>query len=87
MNSEEKIELILNWAKAHPRFDVSYVWSVKDGLEKWGKLTPAQDQALSNIIRKWKIENAEDDEWPETREDMPDERGISLKEILRSDYD
>ena len=44
------IERVLDWAADHDWFDTSFVESLQEGLEKWGRLTPRQLEALENII-------------------------------------
>ena len=44
------IERVLDWAADHDWFDTSFVESLQESLEKWGRLTPRQLEALENII-------------------------------------
>lgn len=55
--SEDKIEGILSWARDHTDvdFDTSFVEDMDDRLEEYGELTEGQDEALSNIIRSFRI--------------------------------
>lgn len=55
MEPEEKIELILDWAKSHSSFDTEFVESVLEYFEEHYELTDAQDAALDNIIEKFGI--------------------------------
>lgn len=55
MDSQEKITLIINWSEAnkHKKFDTTHVYNLQEKLDMFGKLTPAQDRSLENIIVKW----------------------------------
>ena len=44
------IERVLDWAADHDWFDTSFVESLQESLEKWGRLTPRQLEALESII-------------------------------------
>ena len=44
------IERVLDWAADHDWFDTSFIESLQEGLEKWGRLTPRQLAALENTI-------------------------------------
>ena len=44
------IERVLDWAVDHDWFDTSFVESLREGLEKWGRLTSRQLGALENTI-------------------------------------
>ncbi len=50
-----RINVVLEWAKTKPDFNVSFVNSLKSSCERNGKLTDKQKIALENIITKWKI--------------------------------
>ena len=49
------IERVLDWAADHDWFDTSFVESLQESLEKWGRLTPRQLEALENIIDRLDI--------------------------------
>lgn len=51
----EKIDAILNWARSKPNFDTEFVESVENQLNERGDLTSAQEEALDNIIEKFRI--------------------------------
>lgn len=50
-----KINLVLNWAEDNPKFDKSFVLSLKSSCENKGKLSEKQKTALDNIITKFGI--------------------------------
>lgn len=52
---EDKIDLILEWAKSRPNFNTRFVSSVKKYYMENGELTSAQEVAIDNIITKFKI--------------------------------
>lgn len=54
--AEEKLEMVLNWAEDHPKFDTGFVESLQDALETYGRLTEAQGNALDNIIDRFRID-------------------------------
>jgi DNA polymerase III epsilon subunit-like protein len=49
------IERVLDWAADGDWFDTSFVENLKESLEKWGRLTPRQLEALENIIDRFDI--------------------------------
>lgn len=51
-----RINLVLNWAKNKPSFDISFINSLKSSCERFGKLSDKQKIALENIIKKCEIE-------------------------------
>lgn len=51
----KKVLDILEWAKKHPEFDKGFACSMYVRLEKGDKLTEAQEQAIDNILVKWKV--------------------------------
>ncbi len=51
----DKIERILEWAEAHPSFDTSFVEDLKRQYEENGELTDMQEDAINNILRKFRI--------------------------------
>ena len=53
---EERIETVLNWAADHPDFDLEFVESLKKQLEDRGSFSDKQEEALDNIIEKWRID-------------------------------
>lgn len=56
MTDEEMVQLVLDWAESHPKFDTSFVESLAESLEEFDELTPNQRAALENIIAKFHIE-------------------------------
>ena len=56
MNEEDKIQLILDWAEDHSRFDPTFVESLAERLETEGSLTERQIESLDQIIEKFRIE-------------------------------
>ena len=56
MDDQEKIDLILDWAESHPEFDPEFVDTMQNALERFGSLTPAQSDALDNIITRFRID-------------------------------
>lgn len=51
----KKVLRILLWAEKHPEFDGEFVNSMYVRLEFGQKLTEAQEQAIDNILVKWKV--------------------------------
>jgi hypothetical protein len=51
-----RINLVLEWAKTKPNFDITFVKSLKNSCERTGSLTEKQNDALEKIITKWKID-------------------------------
>ena len=55
-DTTDKINMILDWAEDHPTFDTEFVENIQSQFEDSGSISDAQDQALDNIIERWKIE-------------------------------
>ena len=54
---QDKIDLILGWAEGKEHFfDTAFVQELQGKLERYGKLTERQSEALDNIIDKFEIE-------------------------------
>lgn len=51
----KKINSVLKWAKSKSNFDTNFIQSLKSSFNKYGKLSEKQDNALNNIIEKFKI--------------------------------
>lgn len=51
----KKVIGILDWAEKHPEFDSEFTNSMYVRLTKGHKLTEAQEQAIDNILVKWKV--------------------------------
>jgi hypothetical protein len=56
MGDQEKIELILDWANEHPKFDPTFVEELSHKISEYGELTESQSEALDNIIERWHIQ-------------------------------
>lgn len=59
MSYQEKIETILNWVEDEgydKGFDPSFVEKLKKQMQRTGSLSPSQEIAVDNIIKKWEIE-------------------------------
>lgn len=56
LEPDEKIEMVLEWAKDKPKFDTEFIESLNEFFENNGHLTESQEDALDNIIHKWGIE-------------------------------
>ncbi len=57
MGYEEKIVAVLEWADYHhSEFDAAFVLSVQEQLGDRGWLTDSQEDAIDNIIDRWRIE-------------------------------
>lgn len=54
-DAEEAIKAILEWAEDHPNFNTEFVESLSDRLESKGELSSNQEDALKNIIKKFRI--------------------------------
>lgn len=56
MNNLTKIHIIKEWAKLNPKFNITFILSIETQLY-WGKdLTIKQENAINNIIKKYRIE-------------------------------
>lgn len=57
MDSQTKITIILDYFIDHPEknFDTSFLYSLQESIDEYGKLTPAQERAVENVITKWRI--------------------------------
>lgn len=51
-----RINIVLEWAKNQPDFDLTFINSLNVSCERTGKLSDKQKIAIENIIKKWKIE-------------------------------
>jgi hypothetical protein len=51
---DDRIDLILDWAENHPKFDTTFVESLRDSNRD--APTEAQSNALDNIIERFGIE-------------------------------
>jgi hypothetical protein len=60
MSIEAMIELIGEYAGEHPRFDDAVLISVAGKYERDGEITPAQEDALRNIISRFNMEDWKD---------------------------
>lgn len=56
---EQAIKGVLRWADDNPNFDASFVESLSENFEQWGKLTSRQIDSLENIITSWNIDLGE----------------------------
>ena len=54
LSSQDKIDLIRDWADDYPSFDLSFIDSLEEQLDAQD-LSDAQEDALNNIIVKWNI--------------------------------
>jgi hypothetical protein len=55
METEEKIDKILEYADVHPSFDTGFIESLQEFLGEKGYLTAGQEDALDNIIDRFRI--------------------------------
>jgi hypothetical protein len=56
MDIEEKIEMVLEWAdNENPDFDTEFIESLQEQYEEKGWLSEKQEEALDNIINKFRI--------------------------------
>jgi hypothetical protein len=53
---KDTVEMVLDWADDHPRFDASFIESLKEQLENKGYLSEKQIMALENIIERFNID-------------------------------
>lgn len=51
----DRCERILKWSKYIKKFDTSFIESVMDYYDEHGEFTIAQEIAIDNIIRKFRI--------------------------------
>ena len=54
--NRNKIESVLEWSFNNPSFDNKFVLSLLKRLDSGKDLSPPQEYALNNIIKKFKIE-------------------------------
>jgi hypothetical protein len=52
---EQRIDQVLAWAANQPGFDVTFLTSLKEQFARSGNLSPKQQQAFENIVRKTKL--------------------------------
>ena len=52
----DKLIKIIDWADNNPQFNADFVESLYDEYERDGQLTVIQEEALDNIIDRFKIE-------------------------------
>lgn len=52
---EDKIEKVLKWADKNPNFDTTFIESLAEQLSNGKDLTDAQENALNNIIKRFRI--------------------------------
>lgn len=52
----DKLVRIIDWADNNPKFKADFVESLYDKYERDGQLTVKQEEALDNIIDRFKIE-------------------------------
>lgn len=58
MDAKDKLAAAIAWAedKGDERnFDPDFLYSLQEGLEKYGSLTDKQESALDNIIDRFRI--------------------------------
>jgi hypothetical protein len=60
---------ILSWAETREDFDVKFVASVKKQFVSKGKVSLKQEQALLNIIKRYKIQESSGTDNEESTED------------------
>lgn len=56
MDPQDRIDMVMEYASEHPRFDTTFIESLQDALNQYGSLTHGQSAALDNIIAKFGIE-------------------------------
>jgi hypothetical protein len=56
MDDHDKVELILEWASHNSSFDPEFVISCQHRLERYGRLTERQNEALDDIMDQFGIE-------------------------------
>lgn len=54
--TDDKIYAILDYADSRSSFDTDFIYSIKDYYETHGELSLAQEDALDNIITRFRIE-------------------------------
>jgi hypothetical protein len=55
MCPEEMFSVIYKYAEKNQRFDTSFVQSVEESYDRYGELTISQEEALGNIIKKFRM--------------------------------
>lgn len=55
-----KIKKVIEWAENNQSFDLTFINSLHDRISQGRDLTEAQENALDNIIRKFKIKVTKD---------------------------
>lgn len=51
----KRINKVLKWASSRKSFDTSFVESLKQNFNKYGKLSAKQNESLNNIVNRFKI--------------------------------
>lgn len=52
---EQLFEIMLDYADAHPRFDDTFILSLKEQYESKGELSVRQEQSLRHIFSFWRL--------------------------------
>lgn len=53
MHVDQLFEIALDYADAHPRFDDTFIQSLKKQYDKHGELSVRQEDSLRNILHMW----------------------------------
>lgn len=77
VSPEDMLDYVGYWAEFNPRFDREFIDKLRDSLEYYGYLTDRQEEALKNIIKKWRMKS-----WYLKRiqiEEVPQGNGLHAK--------
>ncbi len=55
LSDHDKLDMVEEWAANVPTFDTTFIDSLRERMSRIGYLSSAQEEALDNIIDKWKI--------------------------------
>jgi hypothetical protein len=55
MADAHALELALEFADYHDEFDSSFLVSLGEAMERYGRLSLKQSNALHNIVEKWRM--------------------------------
>lgn len=54
-SDDELINVIIDYADEHEKFDPGYAHEMEAAIEEYGELTDAQREGLENIVKKFRM--------------------------------
>lgn len=55
LHVDDLFEIAFDFADAHPRFDDTFIVSLKEHYDEHGELSARQEQSLRNIFETWSM--------------------------------